>query len=135
MMNDKEILKAVRCLAKEHPDQLGSDAEQIARWLNQTPEDDPEALRQTANRLLKLLQKHPEAWETVCKEIGLNDETKEATRTGLDMIPGDAGSIPAGTRMKCPESGCPHRRSLRQKGQRLFCPIHATSLVPESRSS
>ena len=136
MMNDKEIIEAVRRLAKEHPDPLGDDAEQIAQWLNQTPEDDPEALRQTANRLLKLLQEHPEAWETVCKEIGLNDETKGATRTGLDMLPGDACSVPAGTRMKCPKSGCDYRRSMRQKGQRLFCPNHdGELLVPVTQLS
>lgn len=137
MMNDKEILKTIKRLTEEHPDQLGGDKLQITQKLDQTTENDPEAMRRTANLLMKQLQeKHPDIWETFRKQIRSGEEgTKGATRLGYDRLEGDAGSIPAGTRMVCPESDCDYKRSLRQKGQRLFCPNHGTPLVPEIQSS
>lgn len=134
---NQEILKAVKRLIEEHPDQLGDDAKQFNQWLNQTPEDDPEAVRQTANRLIQRLQEtHPDAWETVRKEIDLGDNgDNEATRIGFHMPPGPSLGVQAGTPMVCPESGCDYRRPLRQKGQTLFCPKHAAVLVSEAGTS
>jgi len=134
---NQQIIQIVKRLTEEQPDQLCDDAEQFKQWLNQTPEDDPEAVRQTANRLIQRLREaHPDTWETVRQEIDVEDnESIESIRLGLHMLPGESGGIPPGTRMACPKPDCGYRRSLRQTGQTLFCPIHATVLVPETRLS
>ena len=61
MPSDIEILQAVERLRDEWPALLGDDAGKVARWLAATPGDDPEAVRRTVNRILDLLQAHPQA--------------------------------------------------------------------------
>jgi len=135
MFDNREILKAAKRLADEQPHLLGDDAKQITEWLNQTPENDPEALRQTANLLLDRLRRHPDAWQAVCKEVGTDEGEKENLRGGgfNDSKPlGQPDSILARTKMVCPESGCDYSQPLRQKGQHLFCPEHGIQLEVQS---
>ncbi|RLC20856.1 MAG: hypothetical protein DRI57_03770 [Deltaproteobacteria bacterium] len=136
MFDNREILEAARRLADEQPHLLGDDAKQITEWLNQTPENDPEALRQTVNLLLDRLSRHSEAWQAVCREVGIDEDNKDSnTRLSayFDNSLGDPPPIPASTKMVCPE--CDYHRTLRQKGQRLFCPNCDKQLVPEVQSS
>ena len=136
--NDQEILRAVEEVRDERPDLLGEDADTLARWLATTPRDDPEAVRQTANRALALLQGHPEAMTLVKGKLGVKGDLSETLRgyepapggAPYDRHPGGPEEIPAGTLMVCPKDPDHYQRRLRQKGQKLFCPDHQVALVP-----
>jgi len=121
------ILEAVEHLRDEWPALLGDDAQKLAHWLATTPGDDPEAVRQTVNRILDLLQAHPQAQARLGSELGLKGDL---TRLRYAPQAGGPGEVPAGTLMVCPLDPAHCRRRLRQKGQRLFCPEHGVALVP-----
>jgi hypothetical protein len=131
MPDNEEILQAVEALRGEWPELLGDDADVLARWLATTARDDPEAVRQTANRILALLQEHPRARARVSSQLGAKAKGGlPSTLRGYEPLPGSGGEIPAGTLMVCPKDPDHYRRRLRQKGQRPFCPEHGVALVP-----
>jgi len=139
MINNTAILEAAERLRDEWPDLLGDDAEKLAHWLATTPGDDPEAVRQTANRILDLLQAHPLAQTQLGSELGgkgelawLREEPEKAGAVAVGYEPpaGGPDEVPAGTLIVCPVDPAHYRRRLRQKGQQLFCPEHGVALVP-----
>ena len=129
MSSDAQILQAVEGLRDEWPDLLGGDAQVLAGWLAAAPRDDAEAMRQTANRVLDLLQKHPQAMARVSSALGVKGELALTLR-GYEPIPGSGVEVAAGTLMACPIDPSHYRRRLRQKGQPLFCPEHGVALAP-----
>ncbi len=138
MSNNEEILKIAGQIADKAPDLLGDDLEKLELWLKKIPKDDPEAIRQTVNRILDLLTGHPEALEYLLRETRGNAESFGPVTKGVSYSgppDGDMNAVSAGTRMVCPKPGCGQNRTLRQKGQRLFCPTHEIPLVPEERLS
>ncbi len=137
MPSDIEILQAVERLRDEWPALLGDDAENLACWLAATPRDDAEAVRQTVNRVLDLLQAHPQAQTRLDRELRLKEgELARLRHAPAEAVafyepqPGEPGEVPAGTLMVCPQDPTHYRRRLRQKGQRLLCPEHGVELVP-----
>lgn len=138
MPSDIEIWQAVERLRDEWPALLGDDAEKLARWLAATPRDDAEAVRQTVNRVLDLLQAHPQAQARLNRELRLEKGELARLRQAapdeavafFEPQAGEPGEVPAGTLMVCPLDAAHYRRRLRQKGQRLFCPEHGVALVP-----
>jgi len=129
-LSDTEILAAVERLRDEWPDLLGDDAGVLARWLEETPRHDPERVRQTANRVLDLLERHPQARARASSELGIKGDLG-VLRGGYEPSPGGPQEVPAGTLMVCPVDPQHYRRRLRQKGQKLFCPQHdGVALVP-----
>jgi hypothetical protein len=132
MPSDTEILQAVERLRDEWPELLGDDAEKLAYWLSTTPGDDPEAVRQTANRVLDLLRAYAQAQTRLGEELGIKGDL---TRLLYEPPAGGPGEVPAGTLMVCPVDPAHYRRRLRQKGQRLFCSEHGVALVPADSSS
>lgn len=130
-MEGIEILEAVDRLRGEWGDLFGEeDSQALAGWLEATPRENPEAMRQTVNRVLDLLQRYPEAQAQVIGELGIKGIPEGAVRGLYEPPPGEPGEISAGTLMVCPEDPGHYRRHLRQKGQRLFCPQHSVDLVP-----
>ena len=127
MINNITILEAVERLRDEWPELWGEDAEKLAHWLATTPGDDPEAIRQTTNRILNLLRAHPQAQTRLGGALGIKGDL---TRLLYEPPAGGPGEIPAGTLMVCPLDPAHYRRRLRQKGQPLFCPEHGVALVP-----
>ena len=132
MSSDTEILQAVERLRDEWPALLGDDAEKLTHWLATTPGDDPEAVRQTTNRILNLLQAHPQAQTRLGSELGIKGDL---TRLKYEPPAGGPDEVEAGTLMVCPEDRAHYRRRLRQKGQPLFCPEHGVALVPADSPS
>ena len=130
-MDEIDILKAVDRLRDGWADRLDEeDARALAGWLEGTPRDDPEAVRQTTNRVLDLLQRYPEVKAQVAGEAGVKGALEGAMRGLYEPTPGGPSEIPAGTLMVCPVDPGHDRRRLRQKGQRLFCSLHQVDLVP-----
>jgi hypothetical protein len=131
VMDGIKILEAVESLRDEWTDLFEEeDARALAAWLEATPRDDPEAVRQTVNRVLDLLQRYPEAKARVSGELGIQGPLESAVRGLYEPLPGEQGEIPAGALMVCPEDPSHYRRRLRQKGQRFYCPQHRVDLVP-----
>jgi hypothetical protein len=128
-VSNREILEAVAGLREEWPELLGIDANAMAQRLKETSYDDPESVRQTANRVLDLLYRHPQALRRVKSELGITGDL-EVYRKGYQPQPGGPSEIPAGTLMVCPDDPTHYQRRLRQKGQRLFCSQHDKELVP-----
>ncbi len=140
MPSDIEILQAVERLRDEWPALLSDDAGKVARWLATTPGDDPEAVRRTVNRILNLLQAHPQAQARLNSELGLKGRLARPQPEGeavafYEPSAGEPQEVPAGTLMVCPVDPAHYRRRLRQKGQRLFCPEHGVDLVPADSPS
>lgn len=130
-MSGIEILEAVDRLRDEWVDLLDEeDARALAGWLEATPRDDPEAVRRTANRVLDLLQRYPEVKARVAGEAGVKGALEGTMRGFYEPTPGEPGEISPGTLMVCPVDPNHYRRRVRQKGQRLFCPLHQEDLVP-----
>ena len=79
----------------------------------------------------------------VCKDSAISNNANNPdnlnkfwrTRNGFHVLPGGAGSIPAGTRMVCSISVCDFKQTIRQKGQRPSCPNHGILLIPETQAS
>lgn len=129
-MNDKQILQALNRLRGEWPDLLGDqDANTLAAWLDGTSDDDPEAVRQTTNRVLELLQQYPQAQARMNSELGIKG-TLESFRGAYTPTAGGPDDIRSGTLMVCPIEPSHYRKRLRQKGQPIFCPQHGVPLVP-----
>lgn len=131
MISDRDIIETAKQLHDTQPDLFGKHAETVQEWLNETPDDAPEPMRQTAYNILDLLQHQPEAQEAFRQQMDVGAEAFEVTRSGYQRLDGDPPPVSAGTMMVCP-SGARHcRRKLRQKGQRLFCPDCGCELVPD----
>jgi hypothetical protein len=135
-LSSTAILQAVERLRDEWPALLGDDAEVLAGWLA-APGDDAEAVRQTVNRILDLLQRHSRARMRLGSELGLEGDPLRALR-GADAIlfdyeplPGGPPDVPVGTLMVCPVDPTHYSQPLRQKGQPLFCPDHGVPLTPQ----
>lgn len=124
-ISDIGVLQAMERLRDEWPALLGDDAGELARLLDATPKDDPEAVHRTAERIRHLVQAHSEA-QARLKLLPIPAEVRAA----FEPLPGEPGEVPAGTWMVCPKDPTHYRRRLRQKGQRLFCPEHGVELVP-----
>ena len=129
MLSDSEILAALERLRDEWADLLGDDAATLARRLGEMSADDPESVRQTANRVLDLLDRHPPARARVRDALGVKGDLR-ALRAAYDSYVGAPNEIPAGTLVVCPQDPTHYRRRLRQKGQALFCSEHGVALVP-----
>jgi hypothetical protein len=128
MLSDVEILQAVERLRDEWTDLVGDDADMLSRHLDGTTYDDLESVRQTANRVLDLLERHPQARMRVNGELGIKGDVISLRAAYVPTL-GESGEIPAGTLMVCPVDPAHYRRRLRQKGQKLFCPQHGKPLV------
>ncbi len=135
-LSSTAILQAVERLRDEWPALLGDDAATLAGWLA-APGDDAEAVRQTVNRILALLQRHPQARQQISSELGLEGDPLQVLR-GADVIlfdydppAGGLDDIPVGALMVCPVDPTHYRVPLRQKGQPLVCPEHGAPLAPQ----
>ena len=126
MLTDAEILQAVAGLRDEWPSLLGDDDATLERWLAEMPRDDPEAARQTVNRILDLFGAHPQAKTRLGSELGIKGDLYRALR-GYEPLPVGEEEIPPGTWVVCPVDPGHYRVRLRQKGQR--CPDHGRLLV------
>ena len=125
MLDDNEILQAVERLRDEWPDLVGGDAGDLARWLGETAYDDPESLRHTANRVLDLLERHPQARARVFGELGITVDRRSG---GVYFQPpGDPALVAPGALVVCPVDPGHYKVRLRQAGQR--CPEHSALLV------
>ncbi len=132
MLSDDQILHAIERLRDEWPALLGDDAAALTEWLAATPRDDAEAVRRTVNRVLSLLERHPQARERLNRELGLAGERGPITKGPYEPPPAGPGPIPATTWLVCPVDPGHCRRQQRQLGQRLFCSEHpGVELVPE----
>lgn len=129
MPDNEDILRAVEGLRDEWPDLFAGDTDMLARWLSTTPRDDPETVRQTANRVLDLLQQHPQAKARVSSQLGVEGDLALIMR-GFEPTPTPGEEVSAGTLMVCPQDPAHYRRRIRQKGQQLICPEHGVALVP-----
>jgi hypothetical protein len=103
------------------------DAAELDRWLAEAASGDPEAIRRATNRVLDLLQKHPQAHSRVSGELGI--------KGGLESLrsyrpPNGEPTPPPSVLMVCPQDPAHYRKRLRQRGQKLFCPEHGRPLVP-----
>jgi hypothetical protein len=128
-IDNAEILKAVESLRDEWPGLLGDDAATLDQWLTVTPPGDPEAIRQIVNRILDLLQAHPQATARISSELGIKGNLHQVLRI-YEPPPGDEDEIQPGTLMVCPVDPDHYQQRLRQRGQRLYCPDHEVGLVP-----
>ena len=128
-ISDEQILQAVENTRSQWiamlEDQEVNDLEQ---WLIQAATGDPEAIRQTTNRALELLQKHPQARACVTGELGIKGDLK-SPRTYRPRA-GDHPPPPPSVWMVCPKHPTHSPTRLHQKGQKLFCPEHGVPLVP-----
>lgn len=132
MIDDQTFLKAVLGLRDRWGELFGKDdARTLSEWMAETSLDDPEAARQTADRVLALLQRHPQAKAQVSAELGIKGTLEFAVRGAPKPIPGETDQVPASILMVCPVDPAHYRRRLRQKGQTLFCPQHGVALVFE----
>jgi hypothetical protein len=129
-MNELDFLQAVDRLMPRWTDVLSTgDMRTLAAWLQESPRDDPEAVRQTVNRTLDLLQGYPQAKSALGRELGIRSPL-ESVRLLFSPAPGGPQPIPATTIMVCPEDPSHYQRPLMFQGQRLFCPQHQVELVP-----
>ena len=129
MISDEQILQAVENTRSQWTAMLeDQEVNDLEQWLIQAATGDPEAIRQTANRALELLQKHPQARACVAGELGIKGDLK-SLRT-YSPLAGEHAPPPASVLMVCPKDPTHYRKRLRQKGKRLFCPEHGVPLVP-----
>lgn len=131
MLSNQEFLQAVRGLRDEWVDLLGKeDASALAAWLEDAAGEDQEAIRQATNRVLDLLQRHPQAKARLIGELGIKGDADAALRGLYAPAAGGPDAVPAGTLMVCPVDPAHYRQRLRQKDQQLLCPQHGVPLVP-----
>ncbi len=129
-MNDKQILQAADRLRGEWPDLIGDqNANTLAAWLDGTSDGDLEAIRQTTNRVLELLQQHPQAQARMSSELGIKGNL-ESFRAIYQPTAGEPEEIPASQLMICPQDPTHYRKRLHRRGQKLVCPEHGVLLVP-----
>jgi hypothetical protein len=134
-MNELDFLEITERLLPSWSGVLSpEDAQKLATWLQETPRDDPEAVRQTVNRALDVLQRYPGPKTDLGQELNPEDP-QEGMRLLFSPNAGEPQVVEARTVMVCPQASCQYQRILMVQGERLFCPQHRVALVPKSSLS
>jgi hypothetical protein len=129
MISDEQILQAVENTRSQWAELLDKqEADDLGQWLVEAATGDPEAIRQTTNRVLELLQEHPQARTRVTAALGIKGDL-ESLRAYISPA-GEPSPTSATVLMVCPQDPTHYRKHLRQKGIKLFCPEHGVPLVP-----
>jgi hypothetical protein len=129
VIRDEQILQAVENSYSQWAELLEKpEADELGQWLAEAATGDPEAIRQTTNRVLELLQEHPQARAHVTAALGIKG-TLESFRAYISPA-GEPSPTSASVLMVCPKDPTHYRKRLRQKGKTLFCPEHGVPLVP-----
>lgn len=128
MISNEQILRAVENTRSQWTALLEEqEADNIEQWLAEAATGDPEAIRQVTNRVLDLLQEHPQARAHVTGDLGIKGSL-ESFR--MYSPPAGEHTPPASTLMVCPKDPAHYRKWLHQRGKKLFCPEHGVPLVP-----
>ena len=127
-MKDEDLIKAAEWLRHGWPDMIGEDSKTMAKLLDDSHEENEEAVHQTAERIKDLLNRHPQVQEKL-KDV-TDFVQHRYYRGGYQPAPGGPDDVPAGTDMVCPVDPDHYCKPLRQKGRRLFCPVHQVELIP-----
>ena len=129
MISNEQILQAVENTHSQWAELLEKqEADDLGQWLAEAVTGDPEAIRQTTNRALELLQKHPQARAHVTAALGIKGDL-ESLRAYISPT-GEPSPTSVSVLMVCPQDPTHYRKRLRQKGKKLFCPEHGVPLVP-----
>jgi len=137
MMNELDFLATVERLLPTWRDVFSpEDTQSLAAWLQETPRDDSEAVRQTVNRTLDLLQRYPSA-KSDLGQASNPEDPREGVRLLYSQLAGGPQGVQAHTReLVCPKDPSHYRRQPMFPGERVFCPVHKVALVdPDSLPS